>query len=554
MHVDDRLATVLRMPVNGQAMARIQYRQLIDLVGREAEIDPFALDAALERLRMLKESISADDRAAMLGESSMRLVNPALVAWLVTAEPAVATAAMAAADLNDAQWLALIPQLPVRARGILRHRRDLSPRVEALLERLGIGDRALPPAALAQERSSRPALVVLDGGAAATRRANSESGEAGIGAIVRRIADFRKSREASASGDGTADAGEESAAHPAPRRPSVLALDFTTEASGRVDWAEGASASGLVGTRLAETLEHADAASWRQALRHRQPIQAATVTLSGAPDLAGTWRLDALPRFGQVDGRFIGYAGRLRRATMDKAQPAASAHADTMRQVLHELRTPANAIQIAAEIIQQQLYGPAPHEYRALAAAIAGDTAQILAGFDELDRLVKLESGALSLHAGRCDLGTVVAETVERLHGWVNARGSSFAFKVQATPLPIALDKGEATRLVWRLLAALAGALAPGEALGLELAQSHDAGVLTIDVAPALAERLGQSDRTLPSEAARSLSAGMFGIGFTLRLAQAEARAAHGALRQEGCRFELVLPGLTGEDGVHTHA
>ena len=33
MHFDDRLATVLRSAPSGEAMARVQYRQLLDLLG-----------------------------------------------------------------------------------------------------------------------------------------------------------------------------------------------------------------------------------------------------------------------------------------------------------------------------------------------------------------------------------------------------------------------------------------------------------------------------------------------------------------------------------------
>jgi two-component system, OmpR family, sensor kinase len=35
MHFDDRLATVLRLRAQGTALARIQYRQLLDLLGTQ---------------------------------------------------------------------------------------------------------------------------------------------------------------------------------------------------------------------------------------------------------------------------------------------------------------------------------------------------------------------------------------------------------------------------------------------------------------------------------------------------------------------------------------
>ena len=63
--------------------------------------------------------------------------------------------------------------------------------------------------------------------------------------------------------------------------------------------------------------------------------------------------------------------------------PTATSEAgDRMRQLLHELRTPAGAIQGFAELIQQQMFGSAPNEYRALAAAVsvAGPAAAPAAG------------------------------------------------------------------------------------------------------------------------------------------------------------------------------
>jgi signal transduction histidine kinase len=559
MHFDDRLATVLRLPATSRAIARIQFRQLIDLLGR-GYIEQSSSDmreAALARLDELAALIPAAERAALLREPMMRLAHAELVARLVTAESDVAIAAIGAADLSDADWLELIPALPVRARGILRHRRGFAPEVEALLERLGIGDRGLPPmvtppsATQVSERPQRPELVVLEGGAGenSRRRPREEPSTAGIGAIVRRIEAFRTARTGeNGEADATPVANGSAAVS---SRTLVLALDFTTDDLGRVDWAEGPLAPGLVGRLLGETRDE----PIRQAIRQRQPLREATLVLSGAPGIAGEWRLDALPRFGGTAGRFVGYAGRLRRLP-PQAEPAAalSSTADSMREVLHELRTPANAIQVAAEIIQQQLYGPAPHEYRALAAAIAGDTAQILAGFEELDRLVRLEAGTLFTSGGECDLGKLVCETVDRLNAWTTPRDSGFHLPDSEQQLTVGLDHEEAARLVWRLLAAIAGVSRAGEITDLALSTDQTFATLTIDVPPALAERFDQAAAGQPLDLVRSLSAGIFGVGFTLRLAAAEAAAAGGRLVREGARFSLILPGLTLAAAGHTQA
>ncbi len=557
MHFDDRLATVLAIPLTGPAIARIQYRQLLDLLSQPLDLlgtGP-TVDAAMVRLGELSSQIPAAEREAILREPTMRLFNPDLLSRLAAEEPGVASASFAASDLSDAEWLELIPALPIRARGMLRHRRDFSPAVAALLDRLGIADRGLADPSAAQsiperERMGRPELSVIEGGAAAVATAPAPPAEeAGIGAIVRKIQAFRNAR-------APAEAAEQQD-HPARRAPArhalPLSLDFTTDADGRIDWVDNAMAPALIGTSLL-SLQGKTAPHLTSAVRHRQPVRDQDVTLDGAPELKGRWRLDALPRFAGVQGRFTGYAGRLRRDRRDASSARASDPADRMRQVLHELRTPANAIQISAEIIQQQLYGPAPHEYRALAAAIAGDTAQILAGFEELDRLVRLETGVLRLAAGECDLARLVAETVNRLQAWTRQRGTHIRLEAVDEHAMTRLDGEEAERLVWRLLASLVGAAAQGETLNVTIQSAAIDVAMIIDLPPALVQRLDEAESNgHPLEVARSLSSGMFGLGFTLRLAAAEASAAGGLLERRGACFRLILPRLTPAAARHTH-
>ena len=145
MQFDDRLATVLRQKASASAGARTQYRQLLDLLGRPREgRDPSLLAAARLRLESLAETISVRERAEIIREQGRRLNDPELVAHFAEGEPDVACATLSTARLTEEQWLELIPELPVRARGFMRLRRDLPGKVEDLLERLGVRDRALP--------------------------------------------------------------------------------------------------------------------------------------------------------------------------------------------------------------------------------------------------------------------------------------------------------------------------------------------------------------------------------------------------------------------------
>ena len=147
-----------------------------------------------------------------------------------------------------------------------------------------------------------------------------------------------------------------------------------------------------------------------------------------ASAISGEWTLDAQPGF-SFEGHFTGYVGRLRRPLTNPEQPvpAEAREADRIRQLLHELRTPVTAVQGYAEVIQQQLFGPAPHEYRALAAAIAADAARILAGFDELDRLARLETGALGIEPGEADIARLTRRIVDQLAPVLAAREAGIA-------------------------------------------------------------------------------------------------------------------------------
>lgn len=619
MRFDDRLSTVLRKPVTGAVIARIQYRQLLDLLGTSpSEANGPQIDAAYLRLGQLASAIPDGERAAVLGEPMLRLRNPRLVAELAAGEPVVAGAAIAAAQLGEEQWLDLIPALPVSARGHLRHRRGLGPQIDALLERLGINHRGLPPAAdpmaeqpmaaapiaeapmaasdtaPLEETGARPGERVADPApepihasappaevpaplarpavaaaavepappaAPAPIRAETRPQDEpieGIGAIVRRIEQFRRTRQLREAEVHGPDAPrlplDDLQELPAP--PPCDSFDFATDTEGRIVWADAAIAPMAIGLRLAardpESPVHASE-GFNEAFRQRQPIRAELLRIIGAPAVTGFWQADAAPRFDQPGGRFLGYGGRMRRPAAATAvpRPEPESEADRMRQVLHELRTPVNAIQGFAEVIQQQLFGPTPHEYRALAATIASDGARMLAGFEELDRLVRLDGGALSLESGACDLAAIVGMTVAQLQPYTDKRESGFALEQEGT-VPAAMERSEAERLVWRLLATLAGAAAPGEVLRLRTRLRQDAvrgtrARIIVQLPASLAARDDHAlfHATAPGQQQQALSVGMFGTGFALRLTAAEARAAGGSLERKGEKIRLSLPGLT---------
>lgn len=561
MRFDDRLATVLRLRTQGGAVARVQFRQLVDLLGTmPGEANGPTVDAAFNRLVELAGLIPAEIRARIIDEPGVRLRSARLVSFLSQSEAVVACAAVDHADLTEDQWVDLIPALPLAARGLIRQRAGLPARVEALLDRLGLGPRALPPVVEAEAVEPRqaapsftpPPVTAVPPAAPAALDASLDADlgpPRGIGDIVRRIEAFRRAREPGGAPAPTASpdaphlplGGEDFSLRPPPR---LGTFDFTSDAEGRIVWADGAAAPMVVGQRLAPA---------EQAIRRRQPIRALVMELSGAPAVSGEWHVDAVPTFDALTGRFTGYQGRFRRggSVVPAAGAMADSEADRMRQLLHELRTPVSAVQGFAEVIQQQLFGPTPHEYRALAANIVADSARILAGFDELERLAKLESGALETEPGETDIGAVIRATVAQLEPHTGPRESGFDIEAQDRPFTIGIAPGEVERLAWRLLATAATCAAPGERLAIHLGVDGGMVKLFLQLPATLAAR-NDDDLFYASATAatQALSAGMFGTGFTLRLARAEIRAAGGSMTREGGALLIDLPLVSGSGGT----
>lgn len=591
MQFDDRLATVLRLAATGETLARIQYRQLLDLLGTlPVGLWSGQVDAAYLRLAELDHRLPAAQRAGMISEPGLRLRNPRLVALLASAEPQVAQAAVRHAELSADEWLDLVPALPIAARTALRARAGSDPGFDDLLNRLGVGGRALPdqseadaaptleldeamqagpdaegvkeglPAANVTRiddrfRAERRVSRAFGGSEIAAPTGETDTGVA-IRAIVRRIEEFRKVRRA-----------PEHYHDDAPRLPLgdpsvsgrrfLQSFDFATDAQGAVVWADGGAGPMLVGSRLDRDGTNA---CLRTAVRRHLPIRGIVASLDGAPAIAGQWRIDASPRFDTANGRFTGYLGRMRRPTTEGetgaqnalSQPNSDGH-DRMRQILHELRTPVNGVQGCAELMQQAMLGPIAHEYRALAATIAAEAARILAAFDEFDRLVKLDAGTLDIEPGHADLTASVERTVAQLKAFTAPRGSGFSLDADNDTLPVPFDEGELDSLIWRILASLAGAAAPGEILRVKLRQRGGLATLSIRLPAQLAAQEGDIAATVSEAGTGALCVGAFGTGFALRLAEAEARAAGGMLERKGGKLRLAIPDLTASAMPHSH-
>lgn len=542
MRFDDSLATVLAADTATGFGAAAAWRQLVDLTARGRVPD---VGAATERLRGLRDQVPAAVRAASARALASAEPPAALVALFATDEPAIAATVLRAVQLPVADWLRLLPGLSPATRSVLRHRRDLPPEIVRGLASFGATDfvlghdapavtgappelsppQAAPPEPELPRAPLTPTPFVAVGEIAralpvvaeAMRRAEippAEPPRSDIADLVARIDAFRRGKPAAQASPASA--------------PATERFRFETDAAGTVRWVEDAPRGPLIGVSLADARRQGAAqveAATGIALRTRSTFRDVRLELAGESAAAGVWRLSGAPRFDRRTGRFEGLTGIARR---ERAVPAAPSASDSLRQLVHELRTPANAIAGFAELIGTELLGPVPVVYRERAQYIQHQAAGLTAAIDDLDTAARIEGNALPL---RPDLIDVAAMVEALASDWP-------ALLVQAEPATMArADERATARLLDRLLATLTAVAAPGERLHLQIATEGD--TVRLHVTRPMA--LPASDDGAPP-AGDAEGGPLLGVGFMLRLVRSLAAALGGSFRDGPDRLTLRLP------------
>lgn len=329
-------------------------------------------------------------------------------------------------------------------------------------------------------------------------------------------------------------------------RPSQPAQQFRfeTDAKGVIRWVEGASRAPIVGLSLdfQGTAEgsRVDGVAVG-AFRRRAGFSSARMVVEGDSDAAGDWLISAIPVFDPANGRFTGYRGTGRRPRSDeRAEPvrAPSTAPDSLRQLVHELRTPTNAIAGFAEMIESQMLGPVSDPYRERAQVIRTQARELLGAIDDLDLAARIDSSALSLVPGRVALRPVLAAIADDLAPLATMRSSYIALPVD--DFAVTGDRRAVERLLARLMATLVSASSEGERVGVRTAlEGGDKVAIVIDRPRALADYPGDSVLGIDDEGG---DATLLGTGFALRLARNLARELGGSLVIEAESLTLRLP------------
>lgn len=370
---------------------------------------------------------------------------------------------------------------------------------------------------------------------------NAGAGEEGegpfeIAEVVARIDAFWRNREEGGSGID------------APPRPTTPAdqFRFETDAKGMFRWVDGVSRAPVIGLSLdiqgpAAGASRVDGIA-AGAFRRRAGFSNARLVVDGDSDAAGDWLISAIPVFDPANGRFTGYRGTARRPRTDEraepVRPASGAHAESLRQLVHELRTPTNAIAGFAEMIETQMLGPVADPYRDRAGVIRAQAKELLGAIDDLDLAARIDSAALSLVPGRIALRPLFVEIADDLAELAMLRGAWIALPVD--DLAVNGDRRAVERLATRLMATLVSASGPGERIGVRVAmESDDMVAITFDRPATLSDYPGDSVLGIDDEGS---DATLLGTGFALRLARNLARELGGSMVIEPDSLTLRLP------------
>nr|WP_302477343.1 HAMP domain-containing sensor histidine kinase [Sphingomonas sp. ID1715] len=412
--------------------------------------------------------------------------------------------------MGGEDWAQLIPDLSPVARALLRHRRDLPKKARRALDLFAAGD------------------LVLDGPA-------------------------------------SLDLPRSEAAAP-PLEPAVVPAQpefaFETGADGLIRWCDLVDRGAAIGISIAEPAAPGAAGVDGQAagaFRRRSPFRDARLLLPAPGSAGGGWTISGVPSFDPPTGRFTGYRGVARRPRVgERAEPlgllGSTLTSDSLRQLAHEVRTPLNAIAGFAEMIDQQMLGPAAAPYRARAASILAEARRIEQVLDDLEEAGRIAGDAPPAAPEPVDCGQLIARIAGTLAPLAAERGVVVALAIAPRCESALLNPVAAERMTSRLLSAAIALGGEGERVEISAAPADGSLPETWIAVSRPACTQGHDEQRLldalqPDEDETLAAASPLGLGFTLRLVRSVAESCGGQLAFTPDCFRLRLPTVSAGHG-----
>ncbi len=135
--------------------------------------------------------------------------------------------------------------------------------------------------------------------------------------------------------------------------------------------------------------------------------------------------------------------------------------------MIHELRSPLNAISGFAQIIAGQMFGPVNHRYRTMADTIVTDAASVQSIIDDLETAARSNTAVATDLAPSdvVDIGAVVTQVESDLHALLADQRVDLSISRVGGPFLGLASDANARRMIGRLLTALVDVCEPGAIL-----------------------------------------------------------------------------------------
>jgi hypothetical protein len=474
---DDRLLTVLSQPAADRLDIAVRWRQLVDLVARAGSNASSANFAqALDTIRLDARNVDQPLRAAAARAVAPFPLPLGLLAYFASDVLDVSAPVLAAATLEPAEWREI---LAGAAQDTRRFVATLHPEILSEPAAVGGGEPKLlsAPTELTDDLIETPDQSSEDSGAhevtdeqveqrteliarmveAPSVEKRSAPAAPSLKEVVERIERRRRNRSAVRG------------ALAAPLPPSPL-FRWECGAGGEISWVDGAPRGALIGRSIARARNGEGDRVDRDVVRAftvRAPFRDGTLTIAGDGSVAGEWKISGVPAFDPADGRFRGYRGiaiREQDSALDDEAIDALADPDSLRELVHEIKTPLNAIIGFAEIIEGQYLGPADPPYRERAQEIVKQARLLLLAIDDLDFAAKIHTSG-SEEVRRADLNELIERMAPALSDLAAARAADLGAPQLPRPALADVERELADRLIFRMCSAAVEQAAEGEHL-----------------------------------------------------------------------------------------
>ena len=502
---DDRLLTVLNQPAGDRRDIAVRWRQLVDLVARAgSNASSPTVAQALQSIRADAPNVDESLRAAAARAVAALPLPLGLLEYFASDRLAVSAPVLAAATLGHDEWPQVLGAADDETRRFIETLHpEIRPEATAELTESLVEAPSPEPSPLATTPSLHD--------------------------VVQRIERRRRVRASMRRSGGFAAVPQSS--------PSLFRWECGP--GGEIAWVDGVPRGPLIGRSISRS-QNGDGDRVDQevvrAFTVRAPFRDAELTVAGDGLISGQWKISGVPAFDPADGRFRGYRGVALREQEERGGAAEAVEAladpDSLRELVHEIKTPLNAIIGFAEIIEGQYLGPADRRYRDRAQEIVRRARLLLTAIDDLDFAAKVHSSGEGAH-DRVNLADLVGRMMPALAELATAARVELEGPRAARDSAAATEPELADRLIFRMCGALIDQAEPGERLRIAIERAGERWRVSMTRPARLA--------ALPEE---QLLGGEADLerGFSLRLVQGLARIAGAELTAPKGTISLLFP------------